>query len=89
MRKEWFKKVDALEIFADYWSYGRGITSMPTHNIYVPVSNTIMPRPKFRDYNKEDQTGEDFTYRTRDSHTPSVAKSKPNTLKPSPFSPPI
>jgi hypothetical protein len=54
LRKEWFKKVDALEMFVDYWSYGRGLTSMPAHNIYVPVSNTIMPRPKFRDYNKDD-----------------------------------
>ena len=28
--------------------------NMPTHNIYVPTTNTLMPIPKFRDYNKED-----------------------------------
>ena len=43
--------------------------SMPQHNIYIPVSNTIMPRPKFRDYDKEDEEGKDFTYRTPNMHT--------------------
>jgi len=62
---------------------------MPTHNIYVPVTQTIMPKPRFRDYNKEDQIGEDFTYRTRESHTHNRAKVAPSTLKPSPFSPPL
>lgn len=46
-----------------------------------------MPKPKFRDYNKEDQVGEDFTYRTRESHTHNRAKVAMSTLKPSPFSP--
>lgn len=62
---------------------------MPMHNIYVPVLQTIMPKPKFRDYNKEDQIGEDFTYRTRESHTHVRAKIAPSTIKPSPFSPPL
>jgi hypothetical protein len=35
--KSWFKKVDALEMFTNYWSYGRGLHAMPKHNIYVPV----------------------------------------------------
>lgn len=60
---------------------------MPTHNIYVPVTHTIMPRPKLRDYDKEDQLGTDFTYRTRESHTHARAKVAPNTLKPVGFSP--
>jgi hypothetical protein len=54
INREWFKKVDALEMFTNFWSYGRGLHAMPTHNIYVPVTQTIMPKPKFRDYNKED-----------------------------------
>jgi len=54
LNKQWFKKVDALEEFTNYWSYGRGLGSMPSHNIYVPVAQTIMPRPKFSDYSKED-----------------------------------
>lgn len=66
LAKEWFKKVDAFEMFTNYWSYGRGLHAMPTHNIYVPVTHNIMPKPKFRDYDKEDQVGEDFTYRTRE-----------------------
>lgn len=36
--KKWFKKVDALEMFTNYWSYGRGLHAMPKHNIYVPVT---------------------------------------------------
>ena len=86
LNKQWFKKVDALEEFTNYWSYGRGLGSMPSHNIYVPVAQTIMPRPKFSDYSKEDQEGKDFTFRTRDSHTPSVM-TQPSSLAPSPFSP--
>ena len=50
----------------------------------MPVMHTIMPRPKFRDYNKEDETGSDFTYRTKDSHTPTSTET-PSTLKPHPF----
>jgi hypothetical protein len=41
-------------MLTNYWSYGRGLHAMPKHNIYVPVQNNIMPRPKFRDYDKED-----------------------------------
>ena len=89
LAKEWFKKVDAFEMFTNYWSYGRGLHAMPTHNIYVPVTQNIMPRPKFRDYDKEDQLGEDFTYRNKDEHTHARAKVAPSTLKPSPFSPPL
>ena len=89
LAKEWFKKVDAFEMFTNYWSYGRGLHAMPTHNIYVPVTHNIMPKPKFRDYDKEDQVGEDFTYRTREQHTHARAKVAPNSLKPSPFSPPL
>ena len=87
MRKEWFARVDALEMFTNYWSYGRNLGSMPTHNIYVPVRHTILPRPKFRDYDVDDQEGKAFTYRTHDEHTPQVARHPPNTLKPVAFTP--
>jgi len=60
---------------------------MPMHNLYVPTSENIMPRPKFRDYTKEDQEGKDFTYRTRESNPPSRALTEPSTIKASPFSP--
>jgi len=89
MKKEWFKKVDALERFVDYWSYGRGVGSMPSHNIYVPVSNTIMPRPKFRDIEKQDQMGTDFTLRSHDKHSISPAFDSPTSVKPSPVSPAV
>jgi len=86
LEKRWFTKVEALEIFTNLWTLPKKNANMPTHNIYVPTANTLMPIPKFRDYNKEDQVGNDFTYRTRDSHTPSVF-SQPNTLKAHPLSP--
>ena len=54
LRKERFKKVDAFEMFTDYWSIGRGLHVMPKHNSYVPVAHTIMPRPNLRDYTKDD-----------------------------------
>ena len=57
------------------------------HNIYVPVSSTIMPRPKFRDFNKEDQEGKDFTYRNVDQHSVQPGITRQESLKPSPFSP--
>ena len=61
---------------------------MPKHNIYVPVTNTIMPRPQFRHYEKDDQEGKDFTYRNRDSVAPTHHTSTlSSTLKPHPFSP--
>jgi hypothetical protein len=60
---------------------------MPSHNIYVPVAHTIMPRPKLYNMTKEDQTGKDYTYRTRDEHTPQVAFTRHNSLKPQPLSP--
>ena len=75
-------------MFTNYWSYGRGLHTMPKHNIYVPVQTNIMPRPQFRNYEKEDQVGTDFTYRNKDSVAPNVFKGKlTDTLKPHPFSP--
>ena len=70
----------------DFFNYGRCPKFIPRHNMYMPVQHTIMPRPKFRDYNKEDETGKDFTYRTKDRHTPASTE-LPSTLKPHPFSP--
>ena len=60
---------------------------MPEHNIYVPVTSTIMPRPKFRDYSKEDQEGKDFTYRSRASSSIQPGLTEENSVKPAPFSP--
>ena len=85
--KRWFSKVLAFEHFSDFWSYGQNESDMPTHNIYVPTENPIMPIPKFRDYDKEDHEGKDFTHRNRNSHTVSPIN-QPNTLKPEPFQPP-
>jgi hypothetical protein len=73
-------------MFTNFWVLPKKKANMPTHNIYVPTTNTLMPIPKFRDYDKEDQIGADFTYRTRENHTPSVT-TQPSTLKPSPLSP--
>jgi len=69
LEKEWFTKVEALELFTNFWSFGRGISSIPETNVYIPVRQTILPRPKFRDMQDEDQEGKQFTYRTRESHT--------------------
>jgi hypothetical protein len=52
--KKWFTKVEALEIFTNLWTLPKKKANMPTHNIYVPTHNTLMPLPKFRDYDKED-----------------------------------
>ena len=87
MNKEWYTKVQALESFSDYWNYGRSITAMPDHNIYIPVKNTIMPKPSFFGFDKQDQEGTDFTHRTKDVHTPSAAHLPPSSMKPSPISP--
>jgi len=45
-----------------------------------------MPIPMFRDYDKEDHLNKDYTYRTKDSHTPSPLV-RPDTLKPHPYGP--
>ena len=66
MNKTWFKKVDALELFSNFWSYGRGVSSITEQPMYVPVRHNILPRPKTRDYNKEDQEGLDLSYRTKE-----------------------
>lgn len=84
MDKQYFKKVDALEMFTDYWSYGRSMKSMPMHNLYVPTAHTIMPRPKFKEYDIKDLVaGQSISHRTKDLHTPQPgSKNIPNTLKP-------
>lgn len=88
LKKEYFTKVEALECFMDLWFHGRTLGTMPVHNSYVPVGNNIMPRPKFRDYDKEDQEGKDFTFRSREySHITNNVRGTPSSLKPEPFSP--
>jgi|TARA_B110000285_G_C15135933_1_gene626901 hypothetical protein len=73
-------------MFTNFWVLPKKKANMPTHNIYVPTKNTLMPIPKFRDYDKEDQVGGDFTYRNRENHSPS-SLTQPSTLKPHPLSP--
>lgn len=85
--RQWFKKVDALEYFGDYEDWGRGVKWVPKHNAYTPAP-TIMPIPKFEDYDKADELGKAFSYRTADSHTPSPLV-QPRTMKPLPFEPPL
>lgn len=46
LEKEWFKKVDALELFGEFQDFGRGGKWAPKHNVYTPAP-TIMPIPKF------------------------------------------
>lgn len=53
----------------------------------MPVRHNILPRPKMRDYNKEDQEGLDLTYRTSDLHTVQPGRIMPDTMRPVPFSP--
>jgi hypothetical protein len=86
--KKYFTKVEALEQFMDLYFFGRKMGIVPTHNTYVPVSNNIMPRPKFRDYDKEDMEGKDYTYRSKE--TPQImtnVRGTPSTLKPQVFGP--
>ena len=85
--KEWFTKVEAFEQFVDFETIGRlGKQYTPLHNAYIPVEYTVMPIPKFRNYDKEDQIGTDFTHRSREKHTHS-AIIKPSTMRPSTLSP--
>jgi hypothetical protein len=88
LKKEWFTKVEAFEDVTDFWNIGKGKGRVPEVGIYVPVAYTIMPRPKFRDYSKDDE-GNDYTLKTDERHTVSPATSVPSTLKPAPFSPPL
>jgi len=46
--------VAALEEVTDFWQYGKGKEILKDQPVYLPVRHTIMPRPKFRDYSKED-----------------------------------
>jgi hypothetical protein len=83
MDKQYFKKVDALEMFTDYWTYGRSLKSMPMHNLYVPTAYTIMPRPKANQFDMHDLVaGQSLSHRTKDLHTPQAgSRNLPNTLK--------
>jgi hypothetical protein len=67
----------------DLWFFGRTLGTMPSHNTYVPVATTILPRPKFPSYNSDDQVGKDYMY-GQIAHN---IHRLPSTLKPHPFSP--
>lgn len=78
--------MDALEYFGDYEDWGRGGKFIPKHNAYTPAP-TIMPIPKFEDYETEDDYGKSFTYRTKENNYTSSPLIKPDTMKPTPFEP--
>ena len=83
LKKRWFSKVEALENYTDFWTFGRGIKSMNKRGGYMPVRTNIMPRPKFkRNDNKEDEIGQRFGLRTKDLHTVSPFMEEHSTLKP-------
>lgn len=87
LERSYYTKVEALENFSDLYDMGRGPKHRPTANEYHHVPITIMPRPKFRDMDKEDEIGDDFTYRNRDGTTVAPAILPMNTLKPQKFEP--
>ena len=60
---------------------------MPEVNIYVPVTHTIMAKPKFLNYDKNDQFGYEYKLSDGDRYSASPATHMPTTLKPAPFSP--
>ena len=85
LNKEWFKKVDAIEMFCNFWTIGRSVGKAPPHNKYIPVSHTIMPKPRLGPFSKDDQIGKEYRYRTPEMHTHHRARFMPDTLKPQPF----
>lgn len=88
LEKEWYTKVEALESLTDFWTYGKGPGRFADNNIYIPVTHTMMQRPKFRNYERyDDQIGEDMALRSKDEFTVSKAIDTPDTLKPAPFAP--
>ena len=89
LERSHYTKVEALENFSDLYDMGRGPKHRPTANEYHHVPINIMQRPKFRDMDKEDEVGEDFTYRNRDGESVAPAIMPLNTLKPQKFEPAI
>ena len=47
--KKHFTFVDAIEEHMDFWEVGRDLFHLPTHNVYIPVRNTIMKKPLMGD----------------------------------------
>lgn len=54
LERDWYKLVDALEEFTDFWNYGRDMFKQPLYNSYVPARTTIMNRPKLNDDKNDD-----------------------------------
>lgn len=55
--KKWFRMIDVLDDTVDLHDYGNQMfTNYPTHNSYVPVRYTIMPKPDF-------DTNDEMSYR--------------------------
>lgn len=82
-----YTKVEALENFTNLYEMGRGPVHRPTANEYLPMPINILPRPKFRDMDKEDEIGDDFSYRNKDGTTVAPAIMPMSTLKPQKFEP--
>ena len=89
LNKEYYTKASALEELTDLYDMGRGPAHRPKANEYEHVPVNIMPRPKFRNYDKEDELGEDFTYRTKDGDTVAPAVFSMTTMKPQKFQPEV
>lgn len=49
IEKKNFTFVDAIEEYMDFWEVGRDLFHLPTHNVYIPVRNTIMKKPFMND----------------------------------------
>jgi hypothetical protein len=45
LERKWYTLVDALDDTIDMYAYGRSMFDFPVHNTYIPVRNTIMPKP--------------------------------------------
>ena len=69
LEKKQFTFVDAIEEFMDLWAIGRKPFKYPTHNIYIPVRNTIMKKPNMKDEDiLDDELG--YRYQNFDSKEP-------------------
>lgn len=49
VKGKWYTLVDALDDTLDTWTYQRSMFDWPTHNTYIPVRHTIMPKPEMWD----------------------------------------
>lgn len=80
--KEIYSLVEALEDFTDYWTLGITMRKMPLHGAYIPVRTNIMTRPKFRNYDLDDELGKEHSYLTKDNHNIQPGFTEASTVRP-------